>query len=303
MGSPRGILGSLPSGGFGVIGKPRVSVVVPCFQMGARLDETFESVLAQRYSNIELIVVNDGSEDGPTLEALQRARTAGATIIQQSNGGVGSALNTGIGASTGKYFVTLGDDIIDPPYIEEAVVVLESNPEVGVVYCNASFFGAVSGDWDLPEFSVKTQLFENCVFAPAVFRRQDYDAVGGFDSSLVGLEDYDFVTKVVSLGRDVRKLEGRYFHYRRGAKSLNDHVSEDRSRVVTAQAQIIRNNIDFYRDNADLVVEHVLDLKWQRDQFARERDKLQARYGWIERVRRVPSRVGSRVRSVLRRIG
>ncbi|MHA6523063.1 glycosyltransferase family 2 protein [Tessaracoccus sp. G1721] len=264
---------------------PLVSVVVPCYRMGARLDETIASVSAQRYPRIQLVIVNDGSTDEETLLALERAQAQGAAVVEQENRGVGAALNTGIRASSGKYFIPLGDDIIDPPYIAEAVGVLESDPSVGIVYCNASFFGATNGDWTLPEFSIKTQLFENCIFAPSLYRRADFDAVGGMDEQMVGLEDYDFVTKIVSLGRTVHKLPGKYFHYRRGDDSLNDRVVSDRRREVDAHAAVIRNNIGFYRDNAELILEYVMDLRLEADRLARERDRLLSRYAALERLR------------------
>lgn len=264
---------------------PLVSVVVPCYRLGTRLDETVAAVNGQLYPRVELVIVNDGSADEETLLALERAHEQGATVLEQSNRGVGAALNTGIRASSGKYFIPLGDDIIDPPYIAEAVEILEADATVGIVYCNASFFGALEGDWILPEFSVKTQLFENCVFAPSLYRRADFDTVGGVDESMVGLEDYDFVTKIVSLRRAVRKLPGRYFHYRRGEESLNDRVVSNQEREIQAHATVIRNNIDFYGENAELIVEYIMDLRLEGDRLARERDRLVARYAKLETMR------------------
>ncbi len=279
---------------------PLVSVVVPCFRMGARLDETVTAVRAQDYPHIELVVVNDGSTDVGTLLALERARDRGAIILEQSNRGVGAALNTGIRAASGKYFLPLGDDIIDPPYVREAVHILEKQPTVGIVYCNASFFGAIEGDWILPEFSIKTQLFRNCIFAPCLYRRGDFTAVGGMDERMVGLEDYDFIMKILGLGRTVHKLSGQHFHYRRGEESLNDRVVADRTREVQAHAAVIRNNIDLYRDNAELIVEHVMDLRLEADRIARERDRLLSRYHQLEafRVSRA-GRVLSRLRQFI----
>ena len=82
------------------------------------------------------------------------------------------------------------DDKIEPSYLEKAVAVLDNDPKTGVVYCRADLFGAQRGEWDLKPFSLKQMMNGNCVFVSALFRRTDWDAVGGYNVNMVhSLED------------------------------------------------------------------------------------------------------------------
>jgi len=115
--------------------RPMISVIIPCHNAGRFLGETIESVLAQRYPNVEIIVVDDGSTDNSAATA---ARYPQVRCLRQRNAGVAAARNTGLRHSTGAYIVFLDhDDRLLPG-------ALESNLQCLIVHRDCAFvFGDV----------------------------------------------------------------------------------------------------------------------------------------------------------------
>ena len=201
---------------------PRLSVVVPCFNHGPFLAEAVESALAQTLAELEVIVVDDGSSDPDTrriLDSFQRERT---TVLRQPNRGCSVARNAGIRAARGQYILPLdADDRLCPDYAELAVQALDRDPELGIVYCHAEFFGRKSGPWHLPDFSLPGMLRGNQIFASAVYRRADWERVGGYCEDLLLREDYDFWLSLLELERRVLRLDPCLFQYRKHEKARN----------------------------------------------------------------------------------
>src|SRR5437879_5070522 len=86
----------------------KVSVIIPCYRQGRYLATAIDSCLAQTYEDLEIIVVNDGSDD-ETDEVAQRYKES-IVYISKENGGVSSARNVGIARSTGQYLKFLDAD-------------------------------------------------------------------------------------------------------------------------------------------------------------------------------------------------
>ena len=173
--------------------QPLVSVIVPCYKHAEFLPEALDSVLVQQYQNWECIIVNDGSPDN--TEAVAQAwlaKDARFKYVKQENKGLAESRNTGIRNSSGKYILPLdADDRIGPAYLQDAVKVLEDNPRIKVVECEVQIFGELNYFWRRPLYSFKRLLLCNGLVSTSVFRRKDYDAVGGYDSVMYQ-EDWDF---------------------------------------------------------------------------------------------------------------
>lgn len=199
-----------------------VSVIIPCYNQGHYLAESIGSVLASDFSDIEIIVVDDGSTDSETCAVLDRLDYPKTRLIQRNNGGLSAARNSGIAAAVGKYILPLdSDDRIAPGYIGHAVSVLEQDAAVGIVYCKAEKFGAEQGAWRLPRFSRFRMALGNVIFCTAMYRRHDWQAVGGYDESLRrGWEDWDFWLSLLGLGRMVHQLPEVGFYYRKNVSSM-----------------------------------------------------------------------------------
>lgn len=126
--------------------KPLVSIITPCYNGEAFLDRYFESILAQTYSNLELIFINDGSKDRTEEIALsytEKLQEKGIRYIykRQENAGQAAALNRGLKLFTGKYLIWPdSDDVMTPDAIEKKVEFLEKNLEYGMVRSNGVFY-------------------------------------------------------------------------------------------------------------------------------------------------------------------
>jgi glycosyltransferase involved in cell wall biosynthesis len=128
---------------------------------------------------------------------------------------VAAARNRGISEAVGEYILPLdADDRIGPDYLRQAVEVLDSRANLGIVYCGAELFGELNGHWQLPEFSSPHQLLDNLIFSAAFFRRADWQVAGGYVEKLAGWEDWDFWNRLLGLGREVLRLPGTQFFYR-----------------------------------------------------------------------------------------
>ena len=182
----------------------RVSVIIPTYNRSRLLRLAVESVLAQTYPNVEIIVVDDGSTDDT---ATMMAQYAGrVTYIKQANQGSAAATNTGIRAASGEYLTFLDhDDLMMPTKIERQVQVLDSRPDVGLVNCGYYHIdkegNRLDKVWALPGGEVLKELVCGCFLwaGGPMIRRQCLDRVGLFDGEMWG-EDWDMWLRIALAG-------------------------------------------------------------------------------------------------------
>lgn len=211
-----------------------LSVVVPCFNHGRFLESTVQSVLDSTWTDLEIIIVDDGSKDDSREvgEALA-ARYGNVHYFYQENGGPSRARNHGIEKAKGTYILPLdADDLISPNYLEEAIAVLENNPTVKVVYAEAEKFGAVTRHWHLKPFSLRALALDNMIYVSAVFRKADWIRMGGYatDPRCVR-EDWEFWIKLLKDGGQVVKLPFVGFYYRIHTDSRRKSMTKAKKRA------------------------------------------------------------------------
>lgn len=273
-----------------------VSIIIPCYNAGPELIEAVTSALEQSHPAIEIVIVDDGSTNPETLELLRNPPWPRTRIFHKENGGPASARNFAITEARGRYILPLdADDCIAPSYVEKAVALLDASEDVGIVYCKALKFGAENGPWNLPAYTLRELVIDNIIFVTSLFRRDDWEHVGGFSESLrLGVEDYDFWVKIVALGREVRQLDEPLFHYRVGHVSRTTGFQQDRGAVVKTYADIFRNNLAFYGQHAEYLFEHRYglydELVKYRARYERV-ERLFLRHPWIERAARFAYRL------------
>lgn len=233
----------------------RVSVIIPCFNDGQYINEAIQSVKLQTYKNIEIIICDDGSTEDNTLLILEKYKQEGIQVLHLKNNGPASARNKGIEIASGEYILPLdADDKIEETYIEKAVKIIESDMNIGVVYCYADLFGAKTGRWVLPSYSFEEMLVDNIVFVTALFRKQDWKTVGGFCEDFThGIEDYDFWLSILELGRRIYQIPEVLFYYRiksisRTTKFSNDIMAlKDMYNLIYDRHKLLyKNNMDIY---------------------------------------------------------
>lgn len=226
----------------------KVSIIMPCFNDGEYIEESIASVLSQTYDNIELIIIDDGSTDLKTVEILGSLKNEKIQIIKSERLRPAGARNLGIENANGKYILPVdSDDLIDKEYVEKAVKILDSNENVGIVYCYADLFGEKKGRWHLPDYSFDNMLLDNIIFVTSMFRKEDWLKVGGFNTTLIhGMEDYDFWISILELEREVVQIPEILFKYRIKNTSRTTKFNEDPNVVKETYKQILRNHTKFY---------------------------------------------------------
>ena len=240
---------------------PIVSVIMPCFNQGRFIEEAVESVLNQTYPSYEIIIINDGSTDIETVRLLQDYDKPTVSILHTENRGPSAARNIGIQHAKGHYIFPLdADDRIAETYLEKAVATLDGNPNVGIVYSQATLFGEKSGDFDVPSYRFPEILLGNMIFNSSLYRKTDWEKVGGYNENMIwGWEDYDFWLSLLELGREVIQIPEKLYFHREVPNSRSQKMTQDY--WIKCHTQIFRNHPNLYADHMDVVFRHLVELR------------------------------------------
>lgn len=273
----------------------RVSVIMPCYNDGQYIEEALYSLRAQTYLNWELIVIDDGSDEPETLRVLEQLEEMPyVRLLRTNHVRPAGARNAGIQAARGTYILPLdADDTIEPTYMEKAVKILNENPHVGVVYCKADLFGEQSGPWGLPDYSLRAMLQDNIVFVTSMFRREDWERVGGFNTNMhAGMEDYDFWLSILELDREVVQIPEVLFHYRIKPKSRTTGFQNSVEQIKDTYHTLYRNHTALYEKHRELydlsMRDTMIDLIQHRRALDEEVVRLRAEVQRNEILNSVP---------------
>lgn len=197
---------------------PIVSIITPCYNQAQYLPEALDSVLRQTYPYWECVIVNDGSKDNTEEVALAYCKKDSRFhYYYKENSGVCDTRNFAVAKSKGKYLLPLdADDKIGEGYLNDAVEAFEKGGDrLAIVYSQGVYFGALSGPIDNKPYDFETMLVENVFFNSVVFRRSDFDRVGGYhDYMRKGLEDWEILLSMLDEDSEVVQLPHVYYHYR-----------------------------------------------------------------------------------------
>ena len=182
--------------------KPLVSVIIPTYNRGWTVQAAVDSVLDQDFSDYELIVVDDGSNDN-TREILG-AYGKGITVLQQSNMGVSAARNSGIAAASGRLIAFLdSDDLWLPGKLSTQVKFFEENADAVINQTQEIWIR--NGQRVNPKkrhHKFSGMIFERslalCLVSPSavMIKKSLFDTVGVFDEDLPACEDYDLWLRI-----------------------------------------------------------------------------------------------------------
>lgn len=264
-----------------------VSVIMPCYNDGRYIQEAIESVKKQTYSKWEIIIIDDGSDDEETVKIISEIDDDRITVLHTEHLRPAGARNFGIQNAKGKYILPVdSDDVIDKTYMEKAVDIIESNSQIGVVYCQAELFGEQQGRWDLPDYCFEKMLLDNIVFVSALFYKEDWKRVGGFSTTMaVGMEDYDFWLSIMALGREIFQISEVLFYYRIKPVSRTTNFQNNCSQVQETYRQMYWNHKEFYREHAD---QYALVLRDALIEQIFLRRKYEEQCAKIEKLRSYP---------------
>lgn len=168
--------------------RPLVSIIIPCYNYARYLGEAIESALAQTYSHVEVIVVDDGSTDESTSVAARYP----VRLVKQANQGPPATTNNGVRLASGEFVVRLdADDVLYPTFVEKTVAALEQHPTAPLVHTAAEYFGTASGRVPFKPFEVEALAEGALATSTSLFRRAAWDAVGGLDPTMTLCDDWD----------------------------------------------------------------------------------------------------------------
>ena len=231
--------------------EPLVSILMPIYNYGNRINQTLNSVFNQDYTNYEIILVDDGSTDEFVKIKLKQLETVDRVkVVYKENGGPSSARNEAFKHSKGEFILPLdSDDMVMDGYIKTCVNILSTNKNISPVYCDTHHVGQMQGVEQRPEWSkerlVQGPFIVNC----SMFHRESFEKVGGYDEELNGWEDYDMWLRMMKegyVGKRIPKPLFIYFHHENDgtvSTNANKNSQELYLKIISKNFEIIDNKI------------------------------------------------------------
>lgn len=181
---------------------PKVSVIIPAFNAAGFIRPTIDSILNQKFTDFELILVDDGSTDG-TFEFVKEVKDPRIKCFRKENGGQASARNFGLSKAGGDYIAYCDhDDRFKENHLRVLSDYLDRHPETGMVYSKAAWVDGAGKRWGEWGARFDRKRFEYfCLMIPstAMHRRKCVEKAGGWDEAPAlrnAYEDWDFFLRI-----------------------------------------------------------------------------------------------------------
>ena len=202
-----------------------VSVIIPFYNDDLYVEKAVKSIQSQTYKNIEIIIIDDGSNQ-KAKTVLEQFNQENTQILTQKNSGPSAARNKGIRKAKGDYILTLdADDFFEPTFVEKAILILINNPKIGMVTCWSKNFnskGITSRLKPLGDKVTSYFLNEPFLLASLLFRKQCWLDVDGYDELMrEGYEDWEYNISISKKGWKSHVIEEFLFNYREKENSRN----------------------------------------------------------------------------------
>lgn len=233
--------------------KPLVSIVIPCFNGARYLGDAIRSALAQTYSPLEIIVLDDGSTDNS--EEVVRAFGAKVLYEKQSHRGVSAARNRGLALAKGEAVAYLdADDCFYPEKVEKQVELFKENPKLGVVYSGWKLVR--DGDFvvmftKIPDTNHRLvdELATHTLFASSspMITRRAMQKVGGFDESMTHCEDREYWFRAATQG----VAFGCVPEILTWARHRDDSASSDWEQMYQGSLQLLQKHMGVFEGEKD----------------------------------------------------
>jgi glycosyltransferase involved in cell wall biosynthesis len=250
---------------------PKVSIIIPVYNGANYLREAIESALAQTYNNIEIVVVNDGSDDDGATETIAKSYSDKIVYIKKPNGGAASAINEGIRAMTGEYMSWLShDDLYMPDKLKSQIDFLAAHQDKGVV---------LYMDWSILEDNQRVNIrldHEMLLSKPKYSLLRDgingittlipkivLDDIGDFDVSLRYTQDYDYWHRV--------QKKYSFIHLPNIQTVTRIHGGQDSSNIQAVQ---LERDLIWKRMIRELPVEDKILYEGSERNFLKEMEKF-----------------------------
>ncbi|KKD39484.1 glycosyltransferase family 2 protein [Limnoraphis robusta] len=218
---------------------PQISIIIPVYNGATTIQATIDSVLAQTFSDFELIIVDDGSTDD-TLKIISQYGDPRIQVVSSSHAGAAATRNRGLKQASGEYIAFLdADDLWTPDKLEAQLNALQTHLEAAVAYSWTDFIDE-AGSWrqagrhrTVNGEAYAAMLLYNFIESGSnpLIRRDALNTVGGFDESLTGGQDWDLYLRLAAryLFVNVPKVQ---ILYRIRDNSISANITRQEQQVV-----------------------------------------------------------------------
>ena len=230
----------------------KLSVIITCYNYGKYLEQCLNSVLNSTFKDLEIIIVNDGSNDKLTIKVLKDIESKkynNVKIIKQKNSGVSIAKNNGLKLAKGEYVYCLdADDSVKSDYFSKAVYFLDNNKSISFVYSGNTFFNDLNNkEVNIKSFDYNLYVlmkFNYIIGNNYIIRKDDILSVGGYKDC--GFEDWELL---INLGE--HRYFGQYlpfhFHNYRFHRDLSSRYVKDKKKKGENILNIRKLHEDLYK--------------------------------------------------------
>lgn len=191
--------------------KPLVSIIIPTYNSAKTLERTLQSIINQTYKNIEVIIVDKGSNDG-TVEIAKKYENHNVKVYVVPASERTEQFNYGVSKSRGKYLYYVGSDfILEPTVIEKAVEKCEKEGYDAICIHNTS-------DPTISFWAKVRKLERDCYVdddlnvAARFFKKSAYLKVGGYDPEIIAGEEYDLHNRLLKAGYKIGRIASKEIH-------------------------------------------------------------------------------------------
>ena len=215
-------------------GEALVSVITPYYNAGRYFEQTFNSVVNQTFPWFEWIIVNDGSTNAGDVAILRElaAKDRRITVIDQENGGLSCARNTGVAHTNTELVVPLdADDVFAPTYLECMYWAMLYNPDAAWCYTSSYGFHDLEYIWQYPFNAEKLKTY-NFLNYTAMIRKKDLLEIGGWKVEKQSYyEDWRFWLEMLTAHKKPIHVHTCLFWYRRLDSGMLSNINKDPKRV------------------------------------------------------------------------
>ena len=226
-----------------------LSVVIPFYNLGKYLEKTLESVFQSDYKFLEVIVVDDGSDDELSVEVLRKLKLQyNFKLHSQENKGLSAARNIGARLASGSYLAFVdADDKVHPQYFSRAIEILKQKQNVFFIGAWVQYFEGSEGTW--PSFNPEPPyiLYYNTVCSGGLVYKKDAFLNKGLNDSVFeyGLEDWEHVINLVQNGYYGVVIPEKLYYYRVRKKSMARSITLNKNLYTIRK--ITNKHASFYQ--------------------------------------------------------
>lgn len=209
--------------------RPLVSAIIPTYNRIDMIASAVDSVLAQTYPAVEVLVVDDGSTDG-SVAFLSKRYGEKIKVLEVPHGGAPAAVNAGVRSARGEFVAFLdSDDFWLPKKIEKQIDHLESRPECDICYCNGSFdFGhkqipMFSGPQPTGDILEAEMEFDLLIPSLVVARKSSLIEAGLYDPAVSICYDFNLWLRLL-IGRKVAYVDEPLLVYRKHDTNISNNL-------------------------------------------------------------------------------